>query len=135
MCGQFWIDCYIDSLSCNDKKDVEYLKSSKSYRFGSGDRIIAKQRLAIPVYIGDKKVKIVTDVIDANIPLLLSKSSLQRAEAKIDFENNQVVILNQVLPLTETSGGQMDARSEHVQRILFTSPFSEGDAVHIMHRK
>ena len=138
VCGQFWIDCYLDSLSSKDKKDVEHLTSSKSYRFGAGDKIIAKQRLAIPVYIGDEKVKIVTDVVDANIPLLLSKSSLQRAEAKIDFENNQIMILDQTLPLTETSGGhyllsltrRMDAKAESVQRILFTSPFSNGDAVH-----
>ena len=86
-------------MSSKDKKDVEHLTSTKSYRFGAGDKISAKQRLAIPVYIGDEKVRIVTDVVDANIPLLLSKSSLQRAEAKIDFENNQIIIMDQTFLL------------------------------------
>ena len=135
VCGQLWVDLYIESLSCKDKKDVEYLKSSKSFRFGNGKKIEATKKLAIPVYIGDKRMKVMTDVVEADVPLLLSKSSLQRAEAKIDFENNQITILDQILPLSETSGGhyllsltrEMDSKSDYVQRILFTSPFSEND--------
>ena len=136
--GKLWMDLYIESLSCNDKRDIECLESSKSYKFGSGETFDALERLAVPIYIGDVRVKLITDVVDANIPLLLSKSSLQKTDARVDFETNQIIIFNQTLNLTETSGGHyllsltrdMDPQSSHVQRILLTSPFSDTDDIH-----
>ena len=90
------------------------------------------------MYIGDTRLKVITDAVDATVPLLLSKSSLQTAGAKIDFECNQVKVFDQNIPLTETSGSHyllsltcdMNPQSEHVQRILFTSPFSDSDYVY-----
>ena len=40
-----------------------------------------------PAVIANTKVKINTDVVSSGIPLLLSRSSMKRANMTIDFEN------------------------------------------------
>ena len=59
----------------------------------------------IPVTIGSKKVNIETDVIDLNIPLLLSKNGMKKAGTKLDFGDDQVRMLGEDVPLKITSSG------------------------------
>ena len=50
-------------------------------------------------------MKIETDVIDNNLPLLLSKSAMQKAATKIDFKNNKVTMFGKVQDLHFTTSG------------------------------
>ena len=46
-----------------------------------------------------------TDVIDNSLPLLLSKSAMQKAAAKIDFKNNKVTLFGKARDLHFTTTG------------------------------
>ena len=45
-----------------------------------------------PVFLGDKKVNIETDVVPDDLPLLLSMQLMKTARTTIDFVNDKVTI-------------------------------------------
>ena len=54
--------------------------------------------------VGGLKVSIETDVVSYDLPLLLSKYSMQKANTKLDFENN-TVMFGREIDLTFTTSG------------------------------
>ena len=105
VCGKLWLDCYIDSLSKEDSKLIEERPTSTRFKFGDGRVVQASRKVIIPEYIGDMKVNIETDVVSDDLPLLLSKQSMKTARTTIDFANDKVTMLDQVLNLHFTSSG------------------------------
>ena len=59
----------------------------------------------IPAQIGDTKCSIETEVVDIDLPLLLSKDSLKRAKAVLDMCNDKATMVNQPVELNYTSTG------------------------------
>ena len=59
----------------------------------------------IPVYIGNRKVRIETEVVDKELPLLLSKKAMKKAGMMIDFTNDSVQIFGFHINLKITSSG------------------------------
>ena len=47
----------------------------------------------VPAEIVGKKVFIVTEVIESDVPLLLSKPAMKKADVKIDFTSDRAEIL------------------------------------------
>ena len=105
VCGQLWFNCFIDSLEDDWKKKVTYENSSNVFKFGDGRRVKSTTLAYIPATLGNNVVRIRTDVVRDDIPLLLSKHSLQKAKAEMNFYNNTINILGQTLKLTETASG------------------------------
>ena len=59
----------------------------------------------IPAVIANTKVKINTDLVSSDIPLLLSRSSMKRANMTIDFENDTAFIFGYKAKLIVTKSG------------------------------
>ena len=62
-------------------------------------------RVSIPAIIGNTKVKINTDVIPKDLPLLLSKSFMKRADMVLDFQSDTAEALGETVHLATTSSG------------------------------
>ena len=62
-------------------------------------------KATIPAQIGDTKCSIETEVVDIDLPLLLSKDSLKRAKAVLDMCNNKATMFHQPVELNYTSTG------------------------------
>ena len=58
-----------------------------------------------PAMIDGKKIRITSDVIDGEIPLLLSKHSMKQADTQIDFSNDKAKMLEKKLKLQFTVSG------------------------------
>ena len=101
VCGVKWLNGYIKSLNSEDTARVITLekKFKHVFKFGDGRKIPAIKRVIIPCVIGNRSIKIATDVIDEDIPLLLSKKSLKKGRSQIDFSNDKINILGQEVPL------------------------------------
>ena len=56
-----------------------------TFRFGDRRGVTSKMTVILPATIGHTKVNIKTDVVEADIPLLLSKYSMKKADTTIDF--------------------------------------------------
>ena len=79
VCVKEWLTQYVNNLSDEDEQKVSFQQSNQIYRFGDGGKIDSIHSAKIPAIIGSHKSDIVTDVVDNDIPLLFSKSSVKRA--------------------------------------------------------
>ena len=105
VCGDTWLKEYISSLPNNDIKDVKFETSSSFYKFGDGEKVQATKAAIIPAYIGHKRIFISTDVILKDLPLLLSKAFMKKANIILNFTNDSMEAFDQNIPLRTTSSG------------------------------
>ena len=105
VCGKTWFDEFSSSLSATDQDKIQFSKSSKPFRFGDGKIVNSTKMAHIPAVIGDKCVTICTDIVDADIPLLLSKTSMKNAKMCLNFDDDTLSAFNQSLPLKITTNG------------------------------
>ena len=103
--GQNWYNAYLQSLSAAERLLVTSSESNNMFRFGDGQLVQSTKTVQIPVQIAGKKIKLETDIIDKDIPLLLSRMTMKRAGMSIDFENDVVTIFGILVQLNITKSG------------------------------
>lgn len=107
VCGRAWLDCYIDSLSPEQQKQVKRSPSKTWFAFGGGECLQSTSLYEIPAILLGKSMCIQTDVVDSPIPLLWSKKDMKEAGVKIDLKNDTVEIFGQSVPMIFTSSGHI----------------------------
>lgn len=105
VCGEVWLQYFLDSL-CNE----EYLKvvvseSKNMFKFGDNKMIKSLKLVKFPVIIAGVPATITTDVVKYDIPLLLSKEAMKKANTKIDFKQDKVIIFGKEINIKFTSTG------------------------------
>ena len=79
VCGKVWLQCYLDALNESDKSSVQEQESISKFKFGGCVVQASLKKVIIPADINGTKLKSETDFIDNSLPLLLSKSAMQKA--------------------------------------------------------
>ena len=74
----------------------------RTYKFGDGNKLNSLYKVILPCVITDIEVSIITDVVDYDIPLLLSKDAMKRAGTCFNFEDDSVTMLKKKIPLSCT---------------------------------
>ena len=105
ICGVTWLAVYSDKVTPMMNKSIEYIESSAKFRFEDGEQVRSLHSVRIPAKIGDTVCYIHCEVVEKNIPLLLSNASLKRANASIDLGKDQIVMLGQSIKVETTSRG------------------------------
>ena len=105
VCGKEWFDHFMNSLEPNDKSKVRSINSGKVFKFGGGEKLISMGCYEIPACIVGQQVMIVTDVIDSDIPLLLSKSEMKKMQMCLDLKSDTAEIMGKAAILNCTSAG------------------------------
>ena len=103
--GQAWFDAYCESLSVLDKALIQSSKVNTKFRFGDGKEIASLLEVVFPVVIGVKRTMIRANIVDSEIPLLLSKASMKKAKLILNFNDDSAQILGQRVKLHCTSSG------------------------------
>ena len=123
VCGENWLNCYLETLTENEKALVQYSSSTAVFKFGDGKHFKSKKHALIPVEVVGKQATIATDVIDGDIPLLLSKTAMKNADVKMDFTNDKISILgieqdiqynatgHCCIPLSKATGHPIDSNT------------------------
>ena len=75
----------------------------KNFQFGGGTTNKLLEVVQFPCRLADRNIFIHTDIVDSDIPLLLSKNSMKEAKIKLDLENDKVEIFGKLLYLDCTS--------------------------------
>ena len=84
--GKVFIEKYVQHLPSSMKEQVEIGTPSKTiYQFGGGEQRRSLRKVKLPAWIGDLKLSIETEVVEASIPLLIGANSLEKSKAVIDF--------------------------------------------------
>ena len=97
--GENWIQEFIKGLSEEDKKNIVEEKSTKTFKFGGGEVRSSIKCVTLPVEVAGVKGIITTDVVKADLPLLLGKPVLKRAKIVINFDTDEAMILERCLLL------------------------------------
>ena len=105
VCGKTWYMCYLETLDKVSRDAIVTKPSDNSFKFGDGRRVTSTGCVDLPAKIGNCDVTIKTDIVNEDIPLLLSKSSLKKSKSDINFYDNTIQILGQKLRLFETQTG------------------------------
>ena len=93
--GKQWITCYIDSLTKKELLEVNRSPSDTVFKFGGGEKMKSIEKLTLPCYLAGKKCTIETDVVESDIPLLMSKSAMKKAGMKLDLVNDRAEIFGE----------------------------------------
>ena len=133
VCGRTWLDSYIETLSRSDTLLIEKHADEAKFRFGDSEVILSTELVVIPVYFGSQQVRLMTNVVDRDLPLLISRESLKRAEAEIDFKNDRVNLLGEQVNVVISQSGHLcipliqKCVKQCVKQVLFSSPLQVND--------
>ena len=138
VCGEVWYKCHLDAMSSDDAERVLEEPSSTTFRFGNGEKVTSLKKVTFPALVAGKKVRVAADVVPYEIPLLLSKESLKKCDALLDFSQDTAVLFGTEVKLSVTSNGHyvipvakfhvdsVNAR-EDMEQVLFCSKFESAN--------
>ena len=106
--GWDWLNSYLDALSPSVKSQIKWSENPCISSFRKSGDTTSTHYIDLPVRLGSTKTwKIVrTQVIDRQVPLLLSRISFKRGQMRIDGQNNSATY-GQVIKLGVTSTGYL----------------------------
>ena len=125
VCGENWLKCYLDTLPEDVSQSLKRESSSRRFQFGHGKPLQSKGVINLPAQIGKNKVNILTDIVDAELPMLLSKQSMKEAGTKLDFTNDTVKMFGTDIPLSFTSTGHYCIALTQKQDVINKTNVSE----------
>ncbi|CAG2196704.1 unnamed protein product [Mytilus edulis] len=100
VCGENWFKQLLERTG-----DITTVTSSRAFKFGDGKVVNSFMRATIPAQIGSINCKIETEIVKADIPLLLSEASLKKAGTVLDLKNHRAFMFNIPVELEFTSSG------------------------------
>ena len=105
--GTYWLDQFIECLDAKQQNltNKNQIESSSLFRYGEGVESQSLKQVKILVLTGEQELLLDTDVVDQNIPLLISKPTMTKMGMKIDFLNHEVTTGNQRIELECNKSG------------------------------
>ena len=107
-----------------DKERIKQTVGTRTFKFGGGERLRSKGELKLPAVIAGKEVFIRTDVVDSDIPLLLSRRAMKTAGVKMDLESDTAMIFGKDVALNLTTSGHNCIPIDRAEKILAEEVFS-----------
>ena len=104
-CGTYWWKEFSSNLEQSDKDKITFDTSRRIFKFGNGKQFPSITSVTFPAKINNQSVMISSDIIKAEVPLLLSRDSLKKANANIDFSTDTATVFNQTVNLLTTKSG------------------------------
>ena len=92
LCGVEWFNDFVEHRK-NKEPIVEVAVEPKNFRFGDGHKIVSTRLVTFPIYLCGKNFKLFSYIIEGDIPLLMSRTSLKEFGASIDFSRDVIVLL------------------------------------------
>ena len=133
VCGKSWLNSYLDTLTRTEHLLVENHTDNSIFRFGAGEPVISNELIVIPIQLGSYKLKLSTCVVDSDVPLLLSRVSLKRAHAQIDFKNDKLLVYDEPVDVFISENGHMCVSlvnkepKQIINHVLFSCPLKVDD--------
>ena len=138
--GETWMNCYMDSLDPTIRDKVVEQSSDTMFKFGGGTVLKSKRKVTFPCSVAGVECNIEADVVDCDIPLLLSKDSMKKAKMKLDLENDSASIFGNEVQLQCTSSGhycvpinQIKVNVEETASVLVSTSQSKDKVIEKLH--
>ena len=105
VCGTKWLDEFCSGLSEFERAGLVEMKSKATFTFADGVTVPSLKRVTLPCNIGNMGAKVTTDVVECNIPLLMSKAAMKRGGMILNFATDQVNVSGVTVNLRSTRSG------------------------------
>ena len=105
VCGEMWLQHYLHSLSFDEYKQIETSKRNSSFKFGDSKLVKSFKKFKIPVIIAGVQATVTIDIVEYDIPLLLSKEAMKKTKTQIDFQEDKINIFGKKVEIYITSTG------------------------------
>ena len=105
VCGKEWLTDFVSGLSDYELNRIEEERSTSTFTFADNVTVPSTKRVVLPCSVGGMCGTIKTDVVECNIPLLMSKKSMKRAKMIMNFDTDQVKIHGVIIDLKTSSSG------------------------------
>ena len=93
------------SLSPDERNEVVSFPGGTSFNFGGGTKIKSIERIKFPCVIAGTKTTIISDVVERDIPLLLSKPEMKKHGFMLNMKDNTLEVEDRKVELDTTSSG------------------------------
>ena len=103
VCGEAWLNDYINSLTDHQCSLIRESESVTSFTFGDSRVFKSIKRITLPCFVGGYRATIETDVVECNLPLLMSVKSMKAAKMRWDFAEERVELQGKSVPLKKSS--------------------------------
>ena len=103
--GADWIRSYLRKLKDYDEDSIPREDGGTQFQFGGGEMRKSIMRIGLPCMVGDEKVTLFTEVVNAEIPLLIGTNSLEKAKAKLDFGLHRATIFETEVEMFRVGSG------------------------------
>ena len=100
-----WFTNYTKNLDDYSLNQVLYKKSNTPFKFGESRKVYSQNKATIPAKIGETLCNTEVQIVDAKIPLLLSKSLLKKSNTLIDLQNDKVTMFGDDIDIKLSSNG------------------------------
>ena len=118
--GLAWFNCFIETMSKEDKDRMKISDGVKVFKFGGGEVLKSIKAVELPCTLAGEKVAIKADVVKSDIPLLLSLASMKKAQVKLDLANDEAEIFGKTISLDYTSSGHYCIPVDNQEVCCFT---------------
>ena len=93
-------------ISLDEETKIRRHIGTNIYRFGDGDLFTAIENVDIPIVLGKQHVMLNTDIGASDIPLLLSRKSMKKANMTLDFKNDNAIVFGESVKVVTTKSGR-----------------------------
>ena len=107
VCGKQWLRIYEESLSPEETMKIKSEHCETSFRFGDGNRVKSTQLISLPVKMFGRNITLKTYVVDSEIPLLLSRQTMNEFRFVIDMWKKKVFAMGGEEPILDTQSGHL----------------------------
>ena len=84
------------------------MQSNQSFTFGDGRGVSSKREMKIPVWMGGVLFSLTTDVVDSDIPLLLSINVMEKAKMILNFEAEELKVHGKYVRVSKMKVGHYE---------------------------
>lgn len=106
MTGKAWLEMFREDLDEDMRNEIKGpYKSDKVFGFGNNGRLESLGKYYIPLVMAGWKINISVDLIDSDIPLLLSRKAMEKAKMKINFSERTVTAFGKTVSMQSTQSG------------------------------
>ena len=103
--GEKWCFNYMNCLDDTEINLIEIKPSRKVFKFGNGRKVYSKYQAIIPAKIGSKECFIQTEIVDEKILLLLSKTSLKKADTYLNIKDDKIKMFGKDIDICISTNG------------------------------
>ena len=81
------------------------MRKQNIYQFRDGNLFTAIENVDIPIVLGKQHVMLNKDIVASDIPLLLSRKYMKKADMTLDFKNDNAKVFGESVKLITTKSG------------------------------